>query len=355
MPDNEKKESGGRRKIIIPIIVLAVIAALTWAGKTYAYGRKHQSTDNAQVDGHIIPVLAKVGGYVDVANIEENQPIKEGALAVKINDEEYRGRLETAKADLAAAQATYGTGRQEGQAQAQVQTATGEHAARTAQITAAEANQKKAHQDLQRMKELADKQIVSRQQLDAAQAAADAADAALTAAREQAAAASAGVSTARAGVRLAQAKVEAAESAVHAAQLQLQYTTIYAPASGLVSKKQIEVGQLVQPGQPLFSIVSDSSVWITANFKETQLSKIRVGQPVSIDVDAYDGCLATGKVSSLSGATGAKFALLPPDNASGNFTKVVQRVPVRIDVTRGCGADRPLRPGMSVTVHVQTD
>ena len=159
---------------------------------------------------------------------------------------------------------------------------------------------------------------------------------------------------AQAGVRLAQARLQAAQAARENAALQLEYTTIKAPTTGRVSRKQVEVGQLIQPGQTLFSIVPDTGVWIDANFKETQLADIRVGQPVEIEVDAYGKCTAEGKVESLSAATGATFALLPPDNATGNFTKVVQRVPVRVAVVRGCGADRPLRPGMSVNVSVST-
>ena len=138
------------------------------------------------------------------------------------------------------------------------------------------------------------------------------------------------------------------------AQLQLSFTRITSPVTGIVSRKQVEVGQLVQAGQPLLTVVSDTGVWVTANFKETQLSDLRVGQDVDLDIDAYGGCHAKGKVASLSAATGAKFALLPPDNATGNFTKVVQRVPVRIAITRGCGVDQPLRPGMSVEAHVVT-
>jgi membrane fusion protein, multidrug efflux system len=129
---------------------------------------------------------------------------------------------------------------------------------------------------------------------------------------------------------------------------------VTAPVSGIVSRKQVEVGQLVQAGQPLLTIVSDTGVWVTANFKETQLEDIKVGQAVELDVDAYGGATAKGTVESLSAATGAKFALLPPDNATGNFTKVVQRVPVRIRITQGLGKDRPLRPGMSVVAHVNT-
>jgi membrane fusion protein (multidrug efflux system) len=161
------------------------------------------------------------------------------------------------------------------------------------------------------------------------------------------------VNTAEAGVRVANARTLAARAAVANAQLQLDYTRITAPASGEVSRKQVEVGQLVAPGQPLLSIVADTGVWVTANFKETQLATIRVGQPVEFEIDAY-GCTGEGKVASVSGATGAKFALLPPDNATGNFTKVVQRVPVRIAVTKPCAGNRPLRPGLSANVHVDT-
>ena len=156
-----------------------------------------------------------------------------------------------------------------------------------------------------------------------------------------------------AGVRVANARTLAARAAAANAQLQLDYTRITTPASGEVSRKQVEVGQLVNAGQPLLSIVADTGVWVTANFKETQLSKIRVGQPVEFEVDAYGGCVAEGKVASLSGATGAKFALLPPDNATGNFTKVVQRVPVKIVIDGGEDATHPLRMGMSVVATVR--
>jgi membrane fusion protein (multidrug efflux system) len=204
------------------------------------------------------------------------------------------------------------------------------------------------------MKDLATKHIVSQQQLDAAQAAADAATANLQAVERQAAAGGATVVSARAGVRVAQARLDAAQAARDNAALQLGYTKITAPVSGAVSRKMVELGQLVQAGQQLMSVVADTGMWVNANYKETQLSDMRAGQPVEIDVDAYGGCQAEGVVQSLSAATGAKFALLPPDNATGNFTKVVQRVPVRIHVTKGCGPDRPLRPGLSVTTHVKT-
>src|SRR5437867_6948810 len=343
-----------RKKFVLPIVAVVALILVVWALQKLSYGRSHQSTDNAQVDGHIVPVLAKVGGYVKTVDVNENDHVNAGQLLVQLDDADYRVRLQQAQADLVAAEATAGGSGFAGQAEAQVQSATGQRAALDAQIGAARANANKADADLARARELAAKQIISKQQLDAAIAAADVAHANLLAAQRQAGAAGGAVNTAEAGVRVANARTLASRAAAANAQLQLDYTRITAPASGEVSRKQVEVGQLVAPGQPLLSIVADTGVWVTANFKETQLAKIRPGQPVEFEIDAYGGCVAEGKVASLSGATGAKFALLPPDNATGNFTKVVQRVPVRIAVTRPCAGDRPLRPGLSANVHIDT-
>ena len=344
-----------KKKFVLPIVGLLILAGLVWGVKQWSYGRSHESTDNAQVDGHIVPVLAKVGGYITAVNVDENQIVKEGQVIARIDSAEYAVKLAQSEADYQAAQAAAGSGGSGvGQAQAQVQSAASQRSVVDAQIGVARANNERAQADLRRFKDLADKQIISRQQLDAAQAGADVASANLIAAQRQSAAAGATVTNFQAGVRLAEARLAAAKAARDNAALQLSYTTITAPASGMVSKKQLEVGQLVQPGQQLLNVVPDTAVWVTANFKETQLQKIRVGQPVELEVDAYNGCKAEGKVSSLSAATGARFALLPPDNATGNFTKVVQRVPVRIDVTKGCGANQALRPGMSVNAHVET-
>ncbi len=343
-----------RRKWVLPLIAVVVLGALVWGVQKWMYARAHASTDDAQVEGHIIPVLSKVGGYVDAVTVQDNDSVGTGDTLVRIDDAEYKVRLAQADADLAAARAAAGTGQSTGQAEAAVATAASQQAALDAQIAAARANESKALSDLQRMKELAAKQIVSQQQLDAAQAAASAATANLQAVEKQAAAGGSSVVNARAGVRVALARLQAAQAARDNAALQLSYTTVTAPVRGVVSKKMVELGQLVQPGQQLMSVVADTGVWVTANFKETQLSDMHVGQNVEIDVDAYGGYEAEGVVQSLSPATGAKFALLPPDNATGNFTKVVQRVPVRIAITKDLGPGRPLRPGMSVTVHVAT-
>jgi membrane fusion protein (multidrug efflux system) len=340
-----------RKKIIIGVVVVAAVIALTWAIKTFSYSRAHESTDNAQVDGHIVPVLSKVGGYVTAVLVQDNDSVREGQTLVRIDDSEYRVKVAQADADLAAAQSAAGGRQFTGQSQAAVATASGQRSALDAQIQAALANQQKANADLARMRDLVSKQIVSAQQLDAAQAAAAAAAADVEALQRQASAAGGTVQNAQAGVRLAQARLQAEQAALDDAKLQLSYTNVTAPETGTISKKQVEIGQLVQAGQTMMSIVADTGTWVTANFKETQLNKMHVGQPVSIEVDAYPGCEAEGKIQSLSGATGARFALLPPDNATGNFTKVVQRLPVRIAITKGCGPTRPLRPGMSVVAH----
>jgi membrane fusion protein, multidrug efflux system len=345
-------EPKGKRRIVLPIAILVVLIAGYWAFGQWRYSQSHVTTDDASIDGHLVPVLAKVGGYVQAVTVAENSHVANDSMLVQIDPSEYNIRLAQADADLAAARAATGTAGLTGQAQAAVESAANQRASLESQIDAAIASDAKARADLSRMKELAAKQIVSRQQLDAAQAAAESAAASLQSLQRQAAMAGSNITNAQAGVRLASARLQAAVASRENAAVQLGYTKITAPEAGIVSRKQVEVGQLVQPGQPVLTIVSDTGVWVTANFKETQLDKIRVGEDVDIDVDAYASATVKGRVESVSAATGSKFALLPPDNATGNFTKVVQRVPVRVAITRGLGKDRPLRPGMSVVVHV---
>ncbi|MBC8087318.1 MAG: HlyD family secretion protein [Phycisphaerae bacterium] len=344
------------RRNPLPLIVLAL--ALTaggyWGYTRWAWGQMHESTENAQIDGHIIPVIARVGGYVRSVNAAENQHVAGEAALVAIDDREYKVRVAQADADLAAARAASGVRGFEGQAAALVQTTTNQRAVTDAQVVAAKAQLTRAQSDLERANDLVAKQIVSRAQLDAAQAAFDAAVANVVATERQVNAAQSNISGAQAGVRLASARLLSAEAARESAALQLSYTTVSTPVTGTVAKKLVEVGQLVQPGQTLMSVVADTGTFITANFKETQLGQIHPGQRVEFEVDAYAGAKAEGEVESISSATGARFALLPPDNATGNFTKVVQRIPVRIRITRALGPDKPLRPGMSVVAHVIT-
>src|SRR5213083_1244590 len=306
-PADPAKPSGRKRTvfIIMGVVLLGLVAV---GARRWIYSLSHVSTDNAQVDGHIVPILPKVGGYVLEVRTDENRPAKAGHTLVVLDDRDYKARLAQAEADLAVALAGVSNRERVGQAEAQV--------------AQAQANAEKAHADLERIKPLAEKDIVPKQALDAAEAAARAADAALAA---------------------AQAALLGADARVGAAR-----------AEGVVSKKTVEVGQLVQPGQPLMSLVPLGDVWVTANLKETQTADVSPGDPADFTVDAYPGRHFSGHVESLSPATGAKFSLLPPDNATGNFTKVVQRIPVRIRPDAQNDSAHPLRPGMSVVVTITT-
>jgi membrane fusion protein (multidrug efflux system) len=322
----EPAKSGGSKRTVFLIMGVVLLGLVAVGVRRWIYGFSHVSTDNAQVDGHIVPILPKVGGYVLEVRTDENRSVKAGDTLVVLDDRDYKARLGQAEADLAVALAGVSNRARVGQAEAQV--------------AQAQANAEKAHADLERIKPLAEKDIVPKQALDAAEAAARAADA--------------GLAAAQAALLGADARVAAARAARDQAALNLSYTRITAPAEGVVSRKSVELGQLVQPGQPLMSLVPLSDVWITANLKETQTANVTPGDPVDFTVDAYGGRHFKGHVESLAPATGARFSLLPPDNATGNFTKVVQRIPVRIRLDGKNDPVRPLRPGMSVAVTITT-
>jgi len=291
---------------------------------------------------------------VNGVEVVENQPVQEGDLLVILDDAELRHRVQGAEAELAAVRTAVTGAGATGRANAMLEQARRRQGAVEAQLQAARARAVLAETDLARMERLAAREIVSQQRLDAARAEATATQASVQALEADAAAAGAAVADAEGGLRQAEARIQALEAALAQARLDLSRARIVAPASGLVAKRSVEPGQLVQPGQAVMTVVADTGVFVTANLKETQIADIRVGEPVEMKVDAYSGCVAQGEVESLGGATGSQFSLLPPDNATGNFTKVVQRIPVRIRVVEGCGPDRPLRPGMSVVVHVST-
>ena len=324
-PAPAEPKAGGRRRTAFMIMGVVLLALVALGARRWIYGLSHVSSDNAQVDGHIVPILPKVGGFVTEVRIDENQNVKAGDTLVVLDDRDYKVRLAQAEADLAVALAGVSNRARVGQAEAQVEQA--------------QANALKAHADLERVRPLALQEIVSKQQLDAVEAAARAADAALAAAQ--------------ASLLAADARVGASRAARDQAALNLSYTRVIAPSSGVVSKKTVELGQLVQAGQPLMSVVPLEDVWVTANLKETEVADVKPGEPVDFTVDAYPGRHFTGHVQSLSPATGARFSLLPPDNATGNFTKVVQRVPVRVRPDKVDPA-HPLRPGLSVVVTIQT-
>jgi membrane fusion protein, multidrug efflux system len=348
--------AGNTRKRRLPILILGVLVIVLggWALQRYLYSRHHVSSDNAQVDGHITTIAPRLSAFIDRVLVDDNQHVRIGDTLVVLDDRDLRVRLEQAQAELRDAQATVGSRGRAGQAEAQLQVTRAQAASASATVAAAESDYKKAAADLERYRGLAAQRIISAQQLDAAQAAFDAAAANLEAVRKQAAAAGSQVSASGAALRSADARLAAAQAAVEDARLQLSYARITAPASGVIARRNAETGALVEPGQTLMSIVPDAHVWVTANLKETQLAKVRIGDPVEFSVDAYPGRKFSGRVESLSPATGARFSLLPPDNATGNFTKVVQRVPVKIAVDQPTDSTYSLRPGMSVDVDIAT-
>jgi len=324
-PEASKRKSS--RAVVFGIMSIVLLGLIVFAVRKWWFGRNHVSTDNAQVDGHIVPILPKVGGYVLEVRAEENRSVKAGDTLVVLDDRDFRARLAQTDADLAALLATVNSRTRVGAAEAAVAQAQG--------------NALKARSDLARLEPLAIQSVVSPQQLDAARAAATAADAQL-----------AGAQAALLG---ADARVAAARAARDQAALQLSYTRITAPSNGVVSKKSVELGQLVQPGQPLMAVVPLEDIWVTANLKETETAHVTPGDPATVTVDAYKGQEFCGHVESLAPATGAKFSLLPPDNATGNYTKVVQRIPVRIRLDCSTfDAAHPLRPGMSVVATIKT-
>jgi membrane fusion protein (multidrug efflux system) len=375
--------------IIVGVVVLLVAGFFLWR-----YFNSYQSTDDAQIDGHLNPVSARVSGHVEKLLVEDNQYVQAGQPLAQIDPRDYQVLVARAKADydnaVAAAQGagvnvpitSTNTSSQLAAANAEVAAAEAslsaarqQYDAANAQLAQAEANNVKAQNDLARYKQLVSKQEISQQQYDQAYAAAQAGAAGADAARATAAAdqqqiraaqsrvvqaqanlRSAGsgpqqVRVERSRAQSAEAQVEEKKAALDQAQLNLQYTTIVSPVNGVVTSRSVEVGQNVQPGQELMRIINLDDIWVTANFKETQLRDMRINQPVTIHVD-MTGKDYKGHLQSIAGASGAVTSLLPPENATGNFVKVVQRIPAKITFDKGETGEHVLRPGMSVVPKV---
>ncbi len=390
----EAPRSRRRGLIIVGIAVVAVIGLAIWWHSTFS-----EDTDDAQVNGHLIQVSARVGGQVLKVDVEENQTVKAGDPIVELDPSDYQVAVENAEAALASAKAnaaaanvnvpitTVNTGSNLNSAgydvsgtQAAVAQAERQLEAAHAMVAQAAANNTKAQADLERYRPLVAKDVISKQQFDAAVAAADAAKAQLAdaLANEQAAAdgvrvahdrelqAQAQLKSAETGPQQvaaqnaratqAEAQVEQAQAQLDQAKLNLSYCKIVAPADGIITRKSVELDQNIAPGQNLLTLVSLQDIWVTANFKETQLKHMEAGQSVKIHADAT-GKDYSGRVTQIGGATGSVLSLFPPENATGNYVKVVQRLPVRIDFTDLANEDpnHQLRPGLSVepTVRVK--
>jgi membrane fusion protein (multidrug efflux system) len=383
-----------------PVVALAAIVVLLLVGWFWWDSRRWESTDDAQIDGYIYPVSARVSGQVIKVNYDDGQVVHRGDVLVQVDPKDYQVALQRAQADyqdaLAQAQAAqYGVPVQSAGSVSQIRSATADlDSARAGvaaaqkqadaaqqQVIEAQANALKLNTDVERYRQLLGKREIAQQQFDQAVAAAAAANATVSAREAAVLAAKAQVKMAESRIEQANAEVKnaaatpntvaatksradaadaqalRAKAALDQAQLNLSYTTIVAPVDGVVGKRSVQVGSNVAPGQDMMAIVPLRDVWVTANFKETQLAHMQPGAPVKINVDTYGGRKWNGHVTSLGGATGAKYSLLPPENATGNYVKVVQRIPVRIDFD---GNDKPdfnqdglLRPGMSVGPDVK--
>lgn len=374
--------------LMIAIVIVAVAGIFAWR-----YFSSYESTDDAQVDGHLISISARISGYIDKVNVDDNQQVKAGTVLVEIDPRDYQAALDQARAALADAEATaqavqtnvpitsVTTTSQVSSAQADIDNARAgiaaaqqQYDAARAQLAQAEANDANAQMDLDRYKMLIGKQEISQQMYDqavataksssaavqSAKASAAAAEQQITAARSRLASAEANfrssmtgpqqVATSRARALSAEAAVKEKQAALEQAELNLSYTKVVAPVDGVVMKN-VEIGMNVAPGQQLLTIVPLGDVWVTANFKETQLKNMRPGQRAEIKVDA-NGRTYRGHVDSIAGTSGARTSLLPPENATGNYVKVVQRIPVKIVLEPGEDKDHYLRLGMSVEPKV---
>jgi membrane fusion protein (multidrug efflux system) len=345
--EQEPKKKPNR---VLPIILgIILIGGIIFGIKEYIYYGKHIDTDDAQIDGDVSPVVARVGGYVDSIFFEDNGHVEKGQVLVKLDDRDYKVKLEQALSAQKGASAGVGVG------QSQIIAISANSSSARAQAESAAAKLEKANKDYARYANLVKDGSITQQQFDQAKSDRDVAEATYRAAQDQYKAALEQVGTSRNQLKVTDVGVTQRQADVDYAKLQLTYTTVTAPASGVASKKNIQIGQLVQAGQTLFSIVNDNSLYVTANFKETQLTDMHNGQKVEIEVDAFPDLKLKGEVYNFSPATGAKFSLLPPDNATGNYVKVVQRIPVKIKITADKETMARLRPGMSVNVSVIKD
>ncbi|MCB9170585.1 MAG: HlyD family secretion protein [Flavobacteriales bacterium] len=362
MADPNERSGNGSLKKRRNILVAVAVAAVLSGGYFWYRSMGHETTDNAQLDGNIVPVRASVAGYVHEVRFTDDQHVHAGDTLLLIEDKDYRAMVAQSEAALASAEAQLEaarSGHQSAEMSASASQLSG--AAMQDNVSSAETRQWKAQRELERVQAMVKDDAATPQQLDAAKAEVDVATAMLQAARKQADAsgrqadATRSQSNAqRSQVALAQAMVAQREAELHLARIRLGHTAVLAPFDCVVSRKSVEPGQYIAVGMPMCSAVDQAHIWVTANFKETQITDMRPGQPVEVHLDAFPDVVLSGHLASFSGATGAKFSLLPPDNATGNFVKVTQRIPVRIALDPMQDSDVYLAPGLSATVDVTT-
>ncbi len=354
-PKTKKKFT---RFIIIGVVLL--IGAI-FGIRAYIHSQHHETTDNAQLDATITAVRSAVSGFVLEVRFEDNQHVKKGDTLVVIDNKDYMAKVMQARAMLQSAEAQTGVSRAMASAASSNASASSLNAqALQANINAASARLSRAEKEVDRIENMFSQGAATQQQLDAVRTEYQTAKAQHTAAQRQyeASISQSGSTKINAAaqkqqVGVSNALVQQRMAELQLAESQLENTVIVAPFDGIVSKKAVETGQLVQVGQPVCSAVESGNLWVVANFKETQLNNLRIGQKVHVSLDAYESLDLTGSIESIGGATGARFSLLPPDNATGNFVKVTQRVPVRIKLDKIETNGQTLAPGLSAAVDVE--
>lgn len=330
------------------VLVLVLLAAAYFGYKKINFAVTHETTDNAQVETQITPVLPRVAGYVKTIAVKDYDSVKAGQLVVELDDAELQTQLAEMEADYRQAEVDVID------AKALLNNAQVSLSINKGNIELSQMRKKKAEDDLKRDQSLFADQAITRKQLDDTKFTVETASQQLQNSKTDLSAAESRIAVLRAGVQKAEAGLDVKRAKIEQTKLKLTYTKIYAPQAGKIGKKNVSEGQYVQAGTPLFSIVNDTTYWVVANFKENQLKKLYPGKEVDIEIDALPNVKFTGVIESLSEATGAKFSLLPPDNASGNFVKVTQRVPVKILFKDIDKYKQMLRAGLSVYVSAET-
>ncbi len=336
-----------KRKAAPFIIGAVVIVAAFFGVRALLHAFAYESTDNAQIETNAVPIVSRLAGFIDTLNVKDYDDVKEGQLLISIDDREYKLGVLQAQTDLANAQADLAN------AQAQLNNAIANKQVAAANEDVQKTRLQKASDDLKRDEGLFKDGAITQKQLEDSKNNFESAEKQLTANQRLVAYANSQVATAQAQIKKAQAAVDTREAALELNKLRLSYSKIYAPVTGKIGKRNLEVGQYVQPGQVLTTVVNKEKFWVIANFKETQLEKMKEGQEVDIKLDGYPDVEIKGKVSSFSLATGAKFSLLPPDNATGNFVKITQRVPVKIELLDEAKYKDILKAGLSVEAEVK--
>lgn len=354
----ETKKKFNPAPYILGVIGIILIIFIV---KKVTYAMHNEDTDNSQLQCNIIPIVPKVGGFVEEIRIADNLFVHKGDTLVRIDDRDLKLKVKEAEVALANAEANVELAKSsELYSNANTNVANKDINPAQSAVDAAQVRLWQAQQDYDRFKRLLDLGSGTQQQFDNAKAAKELAEKQLEQSQKavltyqaRIAASSSNTQISAKNLKLAQIQVDQRKEELDLAKLNLSYATLVAPCDGYVSKKNVQPGQLVAVGQSLFALVDESEIWVMANFKETQIEKMKVGQKVKIEVDAYPDKEFEGSIQSLSAATGSMFALLPPDNATGNFVKVVQRVPVKIIIDKNQNKDFPLRAGMNVKAIVK--